>query len=387
MQACVMRVRRSSGRWRRARWGLWAAGLLALGADAAALDIVSYYSPRNGERARRRRTDYIILHTTEGPAAGSLRKVYENGETHFLVDPAGKVYRIIHWRRVALHAGQSMWDGRTDLDQSAIGIEVVGYHDRDIASAQYAAVKELLSDLQHHYGIPDERVLTHSMVAYGTANRWHPSAHRGRKRCGMLFANPSVRLRLGLERQPFYDPDVRARRLVVGDPALARALYGSARYQSVAAAGVPPSSGTAASASPPLTANGRAADGVAGPGSRAVGRAGELKEIGRDGRSAKEIAGRAVNSRGTIYFLRNGGVKRGDELSASQLASLPAGTRMLAGYVYGGAVTAKRSAFDVCGNRWNDPSTFYRLSSGVFVSGSRLKEAQIPKGALIFFKY
>jgi hypothetical protein len=112
-----------------------------------------------------------------------------------------------------------------------------------------------------------------------------------------------------------------------------------------------------------------------------------MKEIGRDGGSAKEIAGGAATSHGTLYVLRDGKARRGDELSSSQLASLPAGTRILIGYVYGGAVTAKRSAFDVCGNRWNDPSTLYRLSSGAFVPGSRLKESQIPRGALIFFRY
>jgi hypothetical protein len=43
----------------------------------------------------------------------------------------------------------------------------------------------------------------------------------------MLFAMPSVRERLNLKSKPAYDPDVRAKRLIVGDPYLNRVLYGN----------------------------------------------------------------------------------------------------------------------------------------------------------------
>ncbi len=41
-----------------------------------------------------------------------------------------------------------------------------------VAIEEYAALKELIGELQRIYHIPDERVLTHSMVAYGKPNRW-----------------------------------------------------------------------------------------------------------------------------------------------------------------------------------------------------------------------
>ncbi|MDO5320667.1 MAG: hypothetical protein Q4G65_18740, partial [bacterium] len=62
---------------------------------------------------------------------------------------------------------------------------------------------------------------------YGAPNTWHKQKHRGRKRCGMLFAMPSVRTKLGLKARPKYDPDVNAKRLVQADPYLASILYGS----------------------------------------------------------------------------------------------------------------------------------------------------------------
>jgi N-acetylmuramoyl-L-alanine amidase len=202
-----------------------ALSLVALTAHATPSIGNARYSPRDGERPRRPRTDYIILHTTEAPAPGSYRKLLENGEAHFLVDRDGAVYTIMRREKLAYHAGISMWNGRKNIDNYSIGIEVVGYHTRSLTAAQYKALRKLLDTLKQSYGISDDRVLTHSMVAYGEPNRWHPRPHRGRKRCGMQFADPSVRLQLGLLRQPRFDPDVAARRLVVGDAYLASKLY------------------------------------------------------------------------------------------------------------------------------------------------------------------
>jgi N-acetylmuramoyl-L-alanine amidase len=200
---------------------------LACCGDGTAMKMSPFYSPHNAEREIRPSTDYIILHTTEAPKASALRKIRQNGEAHYVVDADGHIYHIIDRSRIAFHAGRSMWEGRTTLDNFSIGIEVVGYHDRDLSAAQYQALKELVGELQRIYRIPDERVITHSMVAYGAPNRWHPRSHRGRKRCAMNLATRSSRLKMDLTRAVACDPDVRAGRLVVGDPYLARVLYGN----------------------------------------------------------------------------------------------------------------------------------------------------------------
>ena len=383
---------------------------------ATALDISSYYSPRNCERPVRPRTDFIILHTTESLKKGALRKVRANGETHYFVERDGHVYRIIRNTKIAFHAGRSMWDGKTNLDNYSIGIEMAGYHNGDITQAQYKALKELLSQLQAIYSIPDERVLTHSMIAYGAPNRWHRKSHRGRKRCGMLFARQSVRRRLGLDKQPLYDPDVKAGRLVVGDPYLASVLYGSAREQETAITRF-----VAADAN--VISTGRSAwdiardeykthetiyvfpDGkelrgdqitdwkrisvgtrVVLAGSQSENKLETIQEIGRDGKSAKDIAGDEYNCKTTIYFVPDGRVKRGDELTESDLQKLPEKTSMLVGYIQGGCITGKRSAFDVCGKRWDFPSTFYRFPDGIIKSGNSINENAIPQNTLVFYR-
>ncbi len=59
---------------------------------------------------------------------------------------------------------------------------------------------------------------------------------------------------------------------------------------------------------------------------------------------------------------------------------------MLLGYVQGGYITAKRSAFIVCGPRWNHSSTFYHLPDMTIVAGDTLNENAIPKGTQVFFQ-
>ena len=185
-----------------------------------------YHSPRNKERPLRKATTLIVLHTTEAHAKSSLNKLSERGEAHYCVVEDGTVYRIIDRDREAFHAGRSMWQGKEDCDEFSIGIEVVGHHDQAVTLQQLAALKELIARLKRLYSVTDARVVCHSHIAYGAPNSWHKKKHRGRKRCGMLFAMPSVRARLGLTARPSSDPDVKAKRLVQADPGLADVLYG-----------------------------------------------------------------------------------------------------------------------------------------------------------------
>lgn len=195
--------------------------------DADALSFSNRYrSPRNAERQIRKSTKVIVLHTTEAGARSSLNKLSERGEAHYCIDEKGVVHRIVDRNREAFHAGRSMWGGKEECDSYSIGIEVVGHHDKPVTLYQIDAIRELLATLKKEYRIDDAHVLCHSHVAYGAPNKWQKRNHRGRKRCGMLFAMSSVRSRIGLKSKPAYDPDVRAKRLVVGDAYLEKVLYG-----------------------------------------------------------------------------------------------------------------------------------------------------------------
>ncbi|HSR67076.1 MAG TPA: peptidoglycan recognition family protein [Acidobacteriota bacterium] len=396
----------------------WAPLVLAAGS----LEISNRYSPRNQRRPRRPDTRYIVLHTTEGGERGSLRKIRSRGEAHYFVTLKGRVYRVIEKSKIAKHAGRSMWEGRSTLDNHSIGIEVVGYHDREINEAQYKALRELVRQLQSYYRIPDRNVLTHSMVAYGRPNRFHPYNHRGRKRCAMVFARHQVRAKLGLEEKPLKDLDVEEGRLAVADPELYRFLFAPAPAESRRAE-APPSHPNVIT--PGWTAwhiarehyasadtvyvfpDGRrlAGNQIENWGRIPVGTQvlvdereepqGEFEgflEVEEESISASEVAGQLARSETTIYFLPNGMVRTGREMAARTstqqlLQDLPAGTRILTGYVYGGHVRSSRPPVKIAGMKWNYPSTFYRFPDGRILSGDEIDDGSIPSKTLVFYQH
>ncbi len=372
----------------------------------------SYYSPRNRERPIRRSTSLIILHTTEAPSSSALRKLRDLGECHYCVDERGIVYRIIDHRREAYHAGRSMWNGRSNVDSFSVGVEVCGYHNKPLNAAQYSALLALVGELKYIYKIADHNVLAHSHVAYGAPNKWHKRSHRGRKRCGMMFALPSVRARLNLKTRPSSDPDVRARRLVVGDPYLAKVLYGTVPQQQAVAA--------LSARDVNVIGKGRSAWDIAReaynkkdtvyvfpdgsqkrghqiPDFRKVPAGTKVvvnstddnlpetyQTIGINGK-AQDIAGDETLAASTVYVYPNGSYKRGGQLSAAAVLKLPYGTKVLTGYAVGGPVTASRPAAAICGNRWRSPDTFF-LINGVLVPGNKVDDSKIPAGTMLFFK-
>ncbi len=311
-----------------------------------------WISPRNSERERRKETRYIILHTTEAASSSALQKLQLRGEAHYLIDETGRVFRIVDRHRIAYHCGRSMWDGRRNLDRISIGIEVAGYHDRELEDAQYHALAALLKKLRRIYNIPDDRVLTHSMVAYGAPNRWHSRDHRGRKRCGMQFAREDVRRRLGLRRRPLFDPDVQAGRLIHADPVLAAALFRPAR---------PGAGGSHDAGGMPLV-------------------------LGRDGNTPTAVAGTKWNRPCTLYFLTDGRLVLGNTLSEADARTLPTNTRVWIGYRIGGTVTRERRAFDISGPRWDAPDTFYLFPDETVISGDLADERRIPNGTRILIR-
>lgn len=379
------------------------------GVLAAKLRITNSYTPLNAERPVRESTEYIMLHTTEGSDRPSLRRVRRYGLAHYVVLTDGTVHRVVHKHREARHAGRSLWEGHEDLDTCSIGIEVVGYHNRPLTGMQETALKELLRQLQSLYDIPDEKVITHSQAAYGAPNRWHPHPHRGRKRCGMLFAQPELRQRLGLDDRPTHDPDVASGRLQVADPFLATVLFGgedeaervvadrfSGRDRNVITAERTAWFIARDEFDSPRTVyvfpggeerrGHRIGDWSQIPPGTRVLLDQELpptvawRELGRDGRTASEVAGSRYAATTTVYVLPGGRVHRGHELSARQFRRLPRGTRVFVGFEFAGTVTRSRTAYQLCGPRYREDSTLYVLPGGRVRDGTQIQENRIPGG-------
>ena len=319
---------------------------------AAAVDASNrYLSPRNPERKIRRTTELIVLHTTEAPARSSLNKLSERGECHFCVTEEGQIYRIVDRDREAFHAGRSMWNGKEDVDKFSVGIECVGYHDKAMPSVQLSALRELVKSLQAMYKIPDDRVVCHSHVAYGSPNKWQKKKHRGRKRCGMLFAMPSVRSRLGLASRPYFDRDVAARRLVVGDPYLRKVLYG--RVDTMAAAmakGQPPSPRPQAV----ISAKPAASKASAPPKTQPKAALPPPSPV-----ASQPPRAQPVQAPKSVAELK----KRG--------------------YVMKGSVSRENTASKIAGSKWNASDTYYTIRNKV-ISGKDIDPSRIEKGMSVW---
>lgn len=307
-----------------------------------------YRSPRNPERRVRASTELIVLHTTEAPAKSSLEKVSDRGECHFCVTDDGSVYRIVDRDKVAFHAGRSMWNGKEDVDDFSIGIECVGYHDKPMSVVQLRAIRDLVKELQSMYRLSDDKVVCHSHVAYGAPNKWHRYKHRGRKRCGMLFAMPSVRKVLDLKKRVARDEDVRAKRLRNADEYLRKVLYGNvdtmkSEYANVNGGGNAPKSSSL------------------------------FSWLGFGQKAAAPVASTTKPATPTVKTVAAPSPPKSKEELLAR------------GYVARGQVNKTQTASKIIGGKWNSPDTYYTIRNKV-IPGSQIDPAKIEVGMVIWTK-
>jgi len=400
--------------------------LIASALTAHALTLSNRFrSPRNPERPIRKSTSLVVLHTTEAHARSSLNKLCERGEAHYCVVENGTVFRIVDREREAFHAGRSMWNGKEDCDSYSIGIEVVGYHDKPITLQQIDALRDLVDNLKKIYNLKDEQVVCHSHVAYGAPNKWQRRNHRGRKRCGMLFAMPSIRSRLNLRAKPALDPDVKAGRLAQADTYLGQVLYGSIDTMAgrigrpIATPAPAPRNGGGILSSissffkrgelkkntpPPPTKQQPASPARPAPQPAQPARSVQPVQPIRSVQPARPVQPVQSTQPTLPGFVR--GPLRGVPVSqagpqpgqkaetapppsfsppqgdpAKDLALLKA----LPGYVQGGPTSAALTPYKIAGRKWKSPDTYYYIK-GRIVRGDRVDEKKIEKGTLIFYK-
>ncbi len=122
------------------------------------------------------RVQYIVLHYTSTDLPRSLRLLTEEEvSSHYLIgDAPPTIYRLVDENRRAWHAGDSQWQGRTWLNGTTIGIELVnqGYYEgpngrywQPFAPAQIDALIVLLKDIMQRHQLAPGSILAHSDVA------------------------------------------------------------------------------------------------------------------------------------------------------------------------------------------------------------------------------
>ena len=324
----------------------------------------------NFTKKMRKKTDYIIIHTSEGGLESTLKTVCKGkpgisygGHANYVVARNGTVYRTLDKKYRANHAGLSIWNGVTDISSYSIGIELVGYHNGSITKSQYAALRSLLPQLKRVYRIPDRNILTHSQIAYGSPNKWVPTNHRGRKRCAMNFS----RWKCGLKSGWTFDPDVK-RGKITADNMLASIFYSNNTTSPVRNA----SSSTLSLAS--------------------------LDNVISKTNTAWSIAGGDYDTYTTVYKLPDGRLVRGNEVEkVVGWDKIPSGTVVLLNihdvdFVKNTSpiktITENRSAWMIAGSKYNDPSTFYLYPNGTMHYGTEFLDwDDIPVGTKVLIDY
>ncbi|WP_191062142.1 N-acetylmuramoyl-L-alanine amidase [Geminicoccus harenae] len=130
-------------------------------------------SPNQDERPAGGAVDTLVLHYTGMQSArlalDRLRDPAAKVSAHWLVDEDGTILALVPEGRRAWHAGVSAWAGRSGLNGSSIGVEIVnpghewGY--RPFPEAQILAVIRLCRGILRRWPIPPARVLAHSDIA------------------------------------------------------------------------------------------------------------------------------------------------------------------------------------------------------------------------------
>lgn len=147
------------------------------------IDTTSWRSPNFSPR--RAPIDMLVYHSGGGSKISDLRELTapkpnaldRRVSSHYYIDRAGNVYQLVKDEFEAWHAGNSSWQGRADLNQYSIGIELEhkDNRDSDYPEVQRQALRELSLMLIKKYGIQKQNVVTHKQIAPGRKtdpNEW-----------------------------------------------------------------------------------------------------------------------------------------------------------------------------------------------------------------------
>lgn len=122
------------------------------------------------------RAQFIVIHYTSSDLQRSLDILKGNDvSSHYLIgESPATIYQLVDENRRAWHAGESQWNGRTWLNSSSIGIELVnrGYVDGPqgrlwypYSDQQIDALIVLLKDIMQRNGLKPGAIIGHSDIA------------------------------------------------------------------------------------------------------------------------------------------------------------------------------------------------------------------------------
>lgn len=135
------------------------------------------YDTRHPSANHDSRIQFVVVHYTSASMERSLQ-LLTHGEvsSHYLIgdDKNATIYKLMDENLRAWHAGESQWQGRTWLNSSSLGIEIVnpGFKDTPTGrlwypytEAQIQSLIVLLKDISQRYNISPRGIIGHSDIA------------------------------------------------------------------------------------------------------------------------------------------------------------------------------------------------------------------------------
>lgn len=132
-----------------------------------------YPSPNFDERGDQEIRLLVVHYTGMLSARAAIERLCDaesRVSAHYTVDEDGTAYQHVSDSKRAWHAGHSTWQGRSDINDCSLGIELVnpghqwGY--RKFPRPQMAAFRELATHLLASYPIAPDAVVGHSDIAW-----------------------------------------------------------------------------------------------------------------------------------------------------------------------------------------------------------------------------
>ena len=144
------------------------------------VDSSSYVATGKNERIQ-----FIVVHYTATDNLGSIKELTSSRvSSHFLVldEDDNKIYSLVPLEQRAWHAGASSFRGRTNINDTSVGIEIVGDgiakeyrnnpyplydHYVEFKPIQIEKTAQIIKYVAEKYNIPAKNIVAHSDIAPG----------------------------------------------------------------------------------------------------------------------------------------------------------------------------------------------------------------------------
>ena len=138
------------------------------------MKVVIFNSPNHSNKIRKKKNiKFIVIHYTgmqsERECVERLSSNKSQVSTHYLINRAGSIIKMVNEKNTAWHAGKSKWKNFINLNDQSIGIELVnkghqfGYE--NFPKKQISKLILLCKFLIKKYKIKKKNILGHSDIA------------------------------------------------------------------------------------------------------------------------------------------------------------------------------------------------------------------------------